>query len=71
MQQDPGTVPTGKERKRQEADKTVPPLPTVGPPLDGSQFQNIAEEQKYSEQRPSREEQRPRHVDDGKTGWTR
>ncbi|OGB24819.1 MAG: hypothetical protein A3I66_02635 [Burkholderiales bacterium RIFCSPLOWO2_02_FULL_57_36] len=38
------------------------PLPTVGAPLDGSQFQNIVEEQKYSEQRPTREEQQPRHA---------
>ena len=37
----------------------VPPLPTVGTPLDGRQYQNIVEEQKYAEQRPTHEEQRP------------
>lgn len=54
-------------RKKQDMNKPVPPLPTVGHPLDGSQFQNIVEEQKYSEQRPSREEQQPRHANLNKT----
>lgn len=49
------------------ASKPVPPLPTVGHPLDGSQYQNIVEEQRYSEQRPSREEQQPRRANEDKT----
>lgn len=43
----------------QDKEKPVPPLPTAGKPLDGSQYQNIVEEQKYSGQRPTREEQQP------------
>lgn len=54
-------------RKKHDAKKPVPPLPTVGAPLDGSQYLNIIEEQVYSEQRPSREEQRPRHADSANT----
>lgn len=67
MPQQSATPPSDAEHEKQDNGKSVPPLPTVGPPLDGSQFQNIVEEQKYSEQRPTREEQRPRHDDDGKT----
>ena len=44
----------------------APPLPTVGPPLDGRQYQNIVEEQKFSGQRPTREEQSPRHANQDK-----
>jgi hypothetical protein len=47
--------------------KSVPPLPTVVAPLDGRQYQNIVEEQKYSEQRPTREEQQPRRANLDKT----
>jgi hypothetical protein len=32
-----------------------------GHPQDGSQFPQVIEEQKYADQRPSAEEQRPRH----------
>lgn len=63
MQQKSATTPPGTGRhsdEKQGLNKPVPPLPTVGAPLDGSQFQNIVEEQTYSEQRPSREEQQPR-----------
>ena len=70
MQQHSVTASSGKGRKKRGVGKTVPPLPTVGAPLDGSQFQNIVEEQKYSEQRPSREEQRPRHVNNDQSGQT-
>lgn len=38
---------------KQDIKQPLPPLPTVGPPLDGSQYQNIVEEQKYSSQYPS------------------
>jgi hypothetical protein len=54
-----GHEPSGK------ATRPVPPLPTVGAPLDGSQYQNIVEEQKYSGQRPAPKEQRPRDANPG------
>jgi hypothetical protein len=49
-----------EDQNKRAVERPVPPLPTVGPPQDGRQFQNIVEEQDYSGQRPSREEQQPR-----------
>lgn len=37
------------------------PTPYAGKPLDGSQYIEVIEEQEYSEQRPTAEEQRPRY----------
>jgi hypothetical protein len=50
----------------QDVRQPVPPLPTVGPPLDGRQYQDVVEEQKYAERRPSREEQQPHRANEGK-----
>lgn len=46
-------------------------LPHVGNALDGSQFCNVIEEQRYAEQRPSAAEQQPwriRHLHDKPDG---
>lgn len=51
----------GKEPP-QAGKNAVPPLPTIGPPLDGRQYRNIVEEQIYSEQRPTAAEQQPRRA---------
>ena len=61
MKQQPANMPPARGHDVHEGreDGKPAPLPTVGTALDGSQFQNIVEEQKYSEQRPGREEQHP------------
>lgn len=66
MKQQSADVPH-QESHEQSGKTTKPaPLPTVGAPLDGSQYQNIVEEQKYSGQRPRPEEQQPRDINPGK-----
>jgi hypothetical protein len=62
MKQQTGNMPGNTDQgghEQHDVRQRVPPLPTVGPPLDGSQYQDIVEEQKYSEQRPTHEEQQP------------
>ncbi len=49
-----------KTELRKPGKHAIPPLPTVGAPLDGRQYQNIVDEQIYSEQRPTASEQQPR-----------
>lgn len=44
-----------------EAQSVNVPLPHVGHPQNGSQFQQVVEEQQYADQRPTADEQRPRH----------
>ncbi len=38
---------------------TPVPSPTAGEPLDGRQFHNVIDEQRYAEQPPTHEEQTP------------
>ena len=54
-------TPAQKDIEREVAKVNVP-LSQVGHPQNGSQFPQVIEEQKYAEQRPSPEEQRPRHA---------
>jgi hypothetical protein len=49
-----------KRTGEQAAHQSEIPSPYAGKPLDGSQFLDVIEEQKYAEQRPTPEEQRPR-----------
>lgn len=49
-------TPAQKEIERETASVNVPHA------QNGSQFPQVVEEQKYSEQRPTKEEQRPRHI---------
>lgn len=51
-----------KEIDRETANVNVPQQAHAGHPQDGGQFPQVIEEQKYSEQRPTQEEQRPRHA---------
>jgi hypothetical protein len=53
-------TPAQKDIEREELSVKVP-LPQGGHPQNGSQFPQVIEEQAYSEQRPSAEEQMPRH----------
>jgi hypothetical protein len=53
-------TPAQEEIEREELSVKVP-SPQGGHSQNGSQFPQVIEEQKYAEQRPSPEEQRPRH----------
>jgi hypothetical protein len=53
-------TPAQEEIEREELSVNVP-SPQAGHAQNGSQFAQVIEEQTYSEQRPSPEEQRPRH----------
>jgi hypothetical protein len=51
-------------RDPHQADQSAPQpaAPFAGRPLDGSQYVDVIEEQRYAEQRPTQEEQRPRRM---------
>jgi hypothetical protein len=55
-------TPGQQDVERDERSVHVP-SPQAGHPQNGSQFPQVVEEQKYAEQRPTPEEQRPRHGD--------
>jgi hypothetical protein len=58
---DVGSGEKSEAQKDIEREERAISEPHVGRPQDGSQFPQVVEEQTYSEQRPSAEEQRPRH----------
>ncbi len=49
----------GKSTKQEGAKRPDETIPHVGKPLDGSQYHDVVEEQKYSEQRPAPAENKP------------
>ncbi|MDB5793664.1 MAG: hypothetical protein JWR25_43 [Noviherbaspirillum sp.] len=58
---DIGSGEKNEAQKDIEREERSIPAPHVGHAQNGSQFPQVVEEQTYSEQRPSAEEQRPRH----------
>jgi hypothetical protein len=58
---DVGSGEKNQAQKDIEREERSIPAPHVGHAQNGSQFPQVVEEQTYSEQRPSAEEQRPPH----------
>jgi hypothetical protein len=54
-------TPAQEEIEREEQSINVP-LPQAGHPQDGGQFPQVIEEQRYADERPTPEEQKPRHA---------
>jgi hypothetical protein len=54
-------TPAQEDIEREERSVNVP-LPQRGHPQDGGQFPQVIEEQRYADQRPTSEEQRPRYA---------
>lgn len=53
-------TPAQQDIEREQRSVNVP-LPQRGHPQNGGQFPQVIEEQRYAEQRPGQDEQRPRH----------
>jgi hypothetical protein len=62
MKQQNGRSVDPSNRKIAQRDPRKPVTGYAGKPLDGSQYLDIIEEQKYAEQRPTPEEQKPRRA---------